>query len=66
MISDTEKFYSRLLGKATLPVSIPRDRAVGGVGAQANPLVAGRTEHTVCLELGDIRVGTQIFNALLL
>lgn len=45
---------------------VPRNGAVRRVRSQSDPLVAGRTEDAVRLELGDVGVRTKIFNALLL
>lgn len=42
--------------EAALAVSIPRNRTVRRVGAEADPLVTGCTADTVRLELGNIWV----------
>ena len=42
--------------EAALAVSIPRDRTVRRVGAEADPLVTGCTADAVRLELGNIWV----------
>ena len=48
--------YSRLLSEAAFSVGVPGDGAVGGVRPQTNPLVTGRTQHTVSFKLSNVRV----------
>jgi hypothetical protein len=55
-----------LSGKTALAMGIPGDGAKGRIWAQANPLVAGRTEDTVGVELSYIGVGTKVLDTLLL
>lgn len=45
---------------------IPRDGTVGRVGTEADPLVARRAEDAVRLKLGDVRIGPEVVDALLL
>jgi hypothetical protein len=45
-----------LSSKAALAVSIPWDRTISRIWAEANPLVAGSTEDTVRFKLSDVRV----------
>ena len=44
---------------------VPRDGTVRRVGTEADPLVAGCAEDAVRLELRDVRVGSEVVDALL-
>jgi hypothetical protein len=45
---------------------VPRDRAVGGVRPQADPLIAQAAENLVRTELGDVGIVAQIEDPLVL
>lgn len=51
--------------KAALAMGIPRDGAISRVGAQTDPLVAGRAENPVGLEFGYVWVRTKVLDTLL-
>jgi hypothetical protein len=55
-----------LPGKAALAMGIPRDGAKSRIWAEADPLVAGRTEDAVGIKLSYVRVGTKVLDTLLL
>jgi hypothetical protein len=54
------------LGEAGLAMGVPGDGAVGRVGSQADPLVAGGAEDPIGLELGDVRIRAEVLDAFLL
>jgi len=47
-------------------MGIPGDGTESGIWAQADPLIAGRTEDAVGVKLGYVRVGTKVLDTLLL
>lgn len=47
-------------------MGIPGNRTVGRVGSEADPLVARGTEDAIGLELGDVGIGAEVLNALVL
>jgi hypothetical protein len=57
--------YAHFLCETALSMGIPGNGAVRRIGPQTDPLVARRTEDAISLKLCDVRVGSQIVDALL-
>lgn len=57
---------SPFLGQAALAVSLPRDGAIARVATQPDPFVTSGAEDSVSLELGDVWIGPEEIDALLL